>query len=311
MKVAITGVSGYLGQLLVKRLAAETAVDSILGLDLAPSAASSPKLTFVQADVRTAPFAELFRGCDVVYHLAFIVEPRRNMAAAEIDEINVGGSERVFRGAAAAGVPKIVYSSSVAAYGAHADNPEPLTEDAPLRPNPNWYYSRGKGAVERFLDEFQREHPALIIIRFRPSIFLGPSVANSVGKLYGGPVLICLDRRMKTDLCWDEDIVEAFYLALSYDRSDAFNLTGGDPCTADEFGSYLGRRVLHVGRPLALGLVKLLCALRLKSPAALEWMETGVTAAILVSAQRAREKLGWRPRYSSAAALKRYRESLR
>jgi len=310
MKVAITGVSGYLGQLLLRRLAEEPAVESILGLDAAPSAFQSPKLTFEQADVRTAPFAELFKGRDVVYHLAFIVEPRKNMRDAEVDEINIGGSERVFRGAAAAGVSKVIYSSSCAAYGAHPDNPAALTEDSPLRPNQNWYYSRTKGAVERFLDEFQQQHPALIIIRFRPSIFLGPSINNSVAKLYHGRLLISIDRTIKTDLCWDEDIVEAFFLALNYPRSDVFNLTGGGPLTMDEVGAILGRRVLHVGRPLALGVTKLLCALRLEPPGALEWIETGAAGPILVSTERARERLGWQPRFDSAATLRKYVDSL-
>jgi UDP-glucose 4-epimerase len=309
MKVAITGVSGYLGGLLLRQLAAEPTIDAILGLDLVPPAQLSPKLTFQIADVRTAPFDELLRGVDVLFHLAFIVQPPPRLKPAEVDEINIGGSRRVFEGAAAAGVRKIIHASSVAAYGAHADNPTPLTEDSPLRPNENWYYSRTKGAVERFLDEFQPQHPDVVIVRFRPSIFLGPTVNNSIGQLFETRVLVTFDPKLKMDLCWDEDIADAFCLALRYDRSDVFNLTGGAPISMIEAGAIVGKRVWRVSRKWVLPLVRAAVALRLQPRGSLEWLETGTADAVLVSAQRARERLGWQPRFDSAGALRKFVES--
>jgi UDP-glucose 4-epimerase len=311
MKIAVTGISGYLGQLLLRQLDAEPAAEAILGLDVTPPRQVSPKLTFRHADVRTAPFDELLRGYDVLYHLAFIVEPRRELSAADVDAINIGGSERVLRGAIAAGVPKLIVASSVAAYGAHADNPVPLTEDSPLRPNANWYYSRTKGEVERLLDELQREYPHETIIRFRPSVFLGPTVNNSMGKLFDGRFVVCVNRTLKTDLCWDEDVADAFRRALFYDRSDAFNLTGGNPLTAEEAARILGKRVVHLNRRWAVRLFRLACALGLRPRAAVEWVETAASASVLVSAERARQRLGWQPRFDSAATLRKYVDSIR
>jgi UDP-glucose 4-epimerase len=310
MKVGITGVSGYLGGLIARALDADPEVESILGLDIVKPDDSPPKMTFQQVDVRDGDFSELFSGIDVVYHLAFIVEPPRKLTIAQVDAINIDGSRNVFEGAIKAGVPKIIYSSSAAAYGAHPDNPIPLYEDSPLRPNDNWYYSKTKGAVESLLDEIQKQSPDTIIIRFRPSIFLGPKVNNSIGKGLAGKVLICLNTGLKIDLCWDEDIVKAFCLALGYDRSDIFNLSGEEPLTTHEMGELLGRRVVTLNPKWVLPLCRLAVKLKLLSTGMYQWFEVGVSGPFVVSTGRAKEKLGWIPAYNAADTLVKYTQSL-
>jgi len=233
------------------------------------------------------------------------------MSVTEIDEINIRGSERVFRGAIAAAVPKIVHASSVAAYGAHPDNPEIFREDTPLRPNADWYYSRAKGQVEHLLNQLQLEYPKTVVIRFRPSIFLGPGIANSMGKLYARPFLLCINRQLKTDLCWDEDVAEAFRLALHYPQSDIFNLAAEGPLSVDEAGKIAGKRVLHIDRRWLLPIGAAACALHILPQTALEWLRTGAAGSILVSAERARARLGWRPRYTGAEVLIQYLGSLK
>jgi UDP-glucose 4-epimerase len=306
VKVAITGASGYLGLLLTRLLDADPAIESILGLDIAAPAYRSPKFTFQRADVRSADFKSLLKGIDGVYHLAFIVGPPRRMAMSTIEEINVGGSRRLFDGAIAAGVPRIIYASSTSAYGAHPDNPERLTEDAPLRPNEDWYYSRCKGRVEFLLDDLEKRHPETIVIRFRPCVFLGPNVDNPMGDLFTGRLLVCLNRNLKLDLCWDEDVVEAFRLALAYDRSDTFNLAADDPLSWDEAGSILRKPVLHLRREWVVPFLKMGVAAGLLPKGMLEWVTVGMNGSILVSADRARMRLGWSPKFNCAETLVKY-----
>lgn len=303
MKVAVTGSAGYLGQLVLRALDADPSVESLLGLDVRPSGFSSAKLTHRFADVRTADFARHFTGCDAVVHLAFIVQPPPGMSMETIDDINVEGSRRVFEGAAAAGVKRILHCSSVAVYGAHPDNPVGLTEDFPLRPNPDWYYARTKGTVERTLDLHQRAHPEQIILRFRPCIFLGPTTDNTMGKMFAAPLMFLVRPRDLVDVCWDEDVAEAFRLGLHHDRSDTFNLSGADPRTLREYSNLLKKRVVEVPD----GFFRLLArgghALGLISEADLHWTRAMVGGAIIVSAARAREQLGWRPRHDATSAL--------
>ena len=302
MKVAVTGISGYLGQLIAPRLDAAPDVDAILGLDRVPPQHQSPKMTFASVDVRTADFATLLRGCDAVIHLAFIVQPPRRMPMAAIDEINVEGSRRVFAGAVAAGVGRIVCASSVAAYGAHPDNPEPLTEDSPLRPNDDWYYSRAKGKVEAILDEVQAGSPGTAIVRLRPVIFLGPTINNMLGQQFSAKTLVSFDRGTRINFCWDDDVAAAFVLALRHSKSDAFNITGDGALSGDDMGRLAGRRVIHLPRGLALGAARTALALGLINEGDFEWAKIATGASIVVSAEKAKRVLGWKPQFDTAGA---------
>ena len=89
----------------------------------------------------------LVEGADVVVHLAFMIMG----GAEESREVNLDGSRNVFEAAAAAGAKRLVYTSSVAAYGFHRDNPQPLTEDVPARGSDSHYYSAQKAEVEALL----------------------------------------------------------------------------------------------------------------------------------------------------------------
>jgi UDP-glucose 4-epimerase len=303
MKVALTGVSGYLGQLILPLLDKHQGVDSILGLDIAPCPFHSPKYKFQAADMRTADHEFLLKGVDVLYHLAFVVEPPKRMTIATIDEINIQGSRNVLHGALAAGVEKIVVASSIAAYGAHPDNPEVLTEESPLRPNADWYYSRAKGRIETFLDELQVQHPQITLIRFRPSTFLGPSIRNPVGKQYLSRYLIGIKKNYRIDHCWDEDVAEAFVLALTFPRSSTFNLAGGNPITLSDAGRLLGKKVVYLNQGLVSIVVRIAAALGLVPLGMRDWVDVATRGAILVSADLAEKQLGWKPRFDSAGAL--------
>lgn len=299
MRVAVTGSSGYLGQLVLRALDRDPAVKSVLGLDVQPSAFTSPRLRHRNADVRTADFRRHFEGCDAVYHLAFIVQAPRSMSLATVNEINIEGSRRVFEGAVAAGVPKIIHASSIAAYGAHLDNPTGLTEDFPLRPNPDWFYSRTKGDVERQLDALQRKHPDLIIIRFRPCIFIGPSTDNTMGRMFAAPLMFLVRGNDPVDLCWDADVVEAFRLGLHYDKSDAFNLTGADPRSLREYADLLKKTVVPVPETIFVSIARAANLLGLLPQSDFEWTKAMVGGAIITSSARARERLGWQPQYDA------------
>jgi len=303
MRVAVTGSAGYLGQLVLRALDADPAVKSLVGLDIHPSEFTSPKLTHRYADVRTADFPRHFEGCDAVYHLAFIVQAPRSMSIATVDEINVGGSRRVFEGVIAAKVPKIVYASSIAVYGAHLDNPTAHTEDHPLRSNPDWFYSRTKGLVERQLDALQRQHPHLVVIRFRPCIFIGPTTNNTMGRMFTAPLMFLVRGDDVVDVCWDADVVEAFRLGLHYDRSDIFNLTAADPRSLKAYAALVNKRVVPVPEALFVLIARTLYALGLLPQSDIEWTKALVGGAICATSDRARERLGWRPRYDATGTV--------
>src|SRR5918993_3164708 len=110
MRVVVVGASGNVGTSVLRSLADEPAVDSILGIARRIPEASFPKTEWRQADIAHTPLRPHFQGADVVVHLAWLIQPGRDKQ--RLYEVNVDGSARVFRAAAGAGVPAVVYASS-------------------------------------------------------------------------------------------------------------------------------------------------------------------------------------------------------
>ena len=108
-------------------------------------------------DIAGHDLKPLLEGVDVLVHLAAVVDPIADEPL--MTRVNVEGTRRVLDAAAAVGVRKIVRLSTTAVYGAWATNPLPLTEDAPLRPNPGFSPAVHAAEVERLLAEWQHDHP--------------------------------------------------------------------------------------------------------------------------------------------------------
>ena len=122
--------------------------------------------------------ADLVRDVDAVLHLAFIIMGD----AAETAAVNLRGSRNVFEATRAARVPRLVYTSSVAAYGFHADNPQPLSEDDPARGTDAHYYSAQKAEVEAALEETLVGSATAAYV-LRPCIVAGPDAQLLVDSL--------------------------------------------------------------------------------------------------------------------------------
>src|SRR3954468_19043507 len=182
MRVAVTGGAGQLGTLVLRRLCADRTVAEVRSLDLRPPLAASPKLKAIVADVSDPGFARHLQGCDVLVHLAFLVA---NRGKREIqDLVNVEGSKNVFRATLDAGLRRIVYASSIAAYGVVPGHPEPLVETSARIRQPGFWYASAKYDVESFLDEMEAAHPEMAIVRLRPAILLGRRMEHALGAAF-------------------------------------------------------------------------------------------------------------------------------
>jgi nucleoside-diphosphate-sugar epimerase len=131
--VAVPGATGDLGRPLLRALDRSRDVGRVVAKarrPYDPAADGLRKVQFRQGDVTDrADVDALVAGADVVVHLAFVI-----VAGSDTSEhVNLAGSRNVFQAAVETGVKRLVYASSVAAYGFHEDNPSPLTEDVPTR----------------------------------------------------------------------------------------------------------------------------------------------------------------------------------
>lgn len=107
-------------------------------------------------------------GVDTVVHLAFAVGSERDDDAIAARNIDV--TRRVLTAAGDTGVDHLVVLSSAAVYGAWPNNPVPLTEDAPMRPNPGFGFATQKAEIERLAGEWSDDHPGTALTILRPAV---------------------------------------------------------------------------------------------------------------------------------------------
>jgi nucleoside-diphosphate-sugar epimerase len=142
----------------------------------------------VEVDLAAADLKRVLDGVEVVVHLAFAVGP--DVDEARIAAQNVDGTARVLDAAGAVGVRHLVLLSSAAVYGAWPNNPVPLTEDAPVRPNPGFGFAAQKAELERLAGEWADEHPGATVAVLRPAVPLDEEqrgfLSNALG--VGAPV---------------------------------------------------------------------------------------------------------------------------
>lgn len=307
--IAVTGASGSLGEAVIDQLLDAFPRTRIIALDIAsPHRRRDPeRVQFVCCDVRDRDLAAQLAGVDAVIHLAFIVEKTGGLTPQQIESINLGGTRNVFMAAAAAGVKRFVYASSVAAYGMHPERSKTLlTEDMPLRGNPDFFYAHHKAEVERWLDQFEKKHPEIRIARLRPCIFLGErSATRPVRLLAYTPVIPSLGgyEHVRFQLAHEDDVAAAFVLALAKRAHGAFNLAAEGTVGLRQAASEMGKWSLRLPGSV-LKLSALVYRLGL-SPFDPDWLIKAARANVIMATGKAQRELGWKPRHPTAGDVLR------
>jgi UDP-glucose 4-epimerase len=247
-RVLITGAAGFLGQGLIKQLAHPGTCEAVIAVDVreVPQAEHLPNITYITQDVRDPALAGTLAAhqVDTVVHLASIVTPGKDSNRAFEYSVDVGGTRNVLQACVQQGVAHIVVSSSGAAYGYHADNPDWLTEDMPLRGNESFAYSHHKRLVEEMLTQYRQSHPQLQQTVLRIGTILGERVNNQITALFEKPRLLAVQGSDSPFVfIWDEDVTGAILHALSDQApSGCYNLAGDGALTIFEIAQRLNKR---------------------------------------------------------------------
>lgn len=322
LTVAVTGPTGDIGLAALRALDASPRVGRIIGMARSPFHPAdhelSDKVVYRRGDVLDrGSVDELVAGADVVVHLAFVIIGDREAAHA----INLEGSRNVFEATVAGGAKRLVYTSSVAAYGFHRDNPQPLTEDVPARGSDDFYYSAHKAELERVLDETIAGTGVEAWV-FRPCIVAGAGapmlIETMVGSLpvYGqlrlarqianrvpflGPILP--DPGVEFQLVHTNDVAQALLAAVEgQGEPGRYNLAGHGVLTLGRLARALGWLSLPVPGVAVGSLDELLKRLP-GMPAEAAWL-TALRVPTLMDSTRARAELGWAPRWDAEATLR-------
>jgi len=264
-RVLITGGAGFLGSHVARALVARPDVDLVVAGDVRPPADPVDAVVYEPCDV-TGPegLTALLRrhGIQVVVHLAAIVSPGRDHALEY--RVDVDGTRHVLEACLEAGVRRIVVSSSGAAYGYHADNPEWLRESDPVRGNDEFPYARHKRIVEQMLAAHRMAHPELEQVVFRIGTILGPAVRNQITRLWDGRrILAVRGSDSPFVFVWVDDVAAAMARAATDGPTGVYNVAGDGRMTVPEIAERLGKRLLTVPPGLLARALRIGRALRL------------------------------------------------
>jgi UDP-glucose 4-epimerase len=321
LTVAVTGPTGGIGLGLIRALEAEPSVERVLGMarrPFDPAERGWKKTTYRRGDVLDrGSVEELVQGADVVVHLAFVIMGGH----AESRSVNLEGSRNVFEAAAASGAKRLVYASSVAAYGFHEDNPVPLTEDVPARGTDAHYYSAQKAEVEALLDEILDDSDldayvfrpcivagpeALLLIENIPYVQLSGKLPDAVLRLFDvvpafKPVIP--DPGVPFQLVHVDDVASAMTAAvLGKGEPGVYNLAAEGEVTMRDLAAALDWYSVPLPE-LAVDAAAELVARVPFMPAEAQWVNA-LRTPVLMDTSKARAKLGWAPRHDARETLR-------
>ena len=319
--MAVTGPTGEIGRSVVAALERAKEVGRILGMARRPFDPESEgwkKTAYRRGDILDRRrVAALVEEADVVVHLAFMIMG----SLQQTRRVNLDGSRYVFEAAAAAKVKRLVYTSSVAAYGFEPGRRIPLTEDQPALGSDVFYYSKQKAEVEQLLADTLYRSPTKAWV-LRPCIVAGPrapllidslpfaggssGIVGRAGAALGAipgvhPVLP--DPGTPFQLVHHDDVATAIRAAvLGRGKPGPYNIAGPGELSVSTLARELGWYSVPVPE-LAVDAVGEIVTRLGFLPSKAQWL-TAFSEPVVMDTARARRELRWRPKHDALETLR-------
>ncbi len=236
--VVVTGASGRIGRRLLPTLVQAESVDRVVGLDVRGQSVKG--VESLGCDLVRDELKPLLEGADTVVHLASVFRPDRD--GLDSSQVDLAATHRLLEAAGAVGVTKLVLVSSAMVYGAWPDNPVPLTEAAPLRPNPDFAFAVHKTEVERTAAAWRAEHPGTKIVVLRPAVAIASDATSWVARTLRASAAISVgDEDPPVQFLHLDDLTSAVELATLHDLDGAYNVAPDAWVGRDEVRELDGR----------------------------------------------------------------------
>jgi len=294
ISIVVTGAAGAVGQRTVRQLAADSSVDRVVALDRVPFPGSNPKIESHKVDLLVEDLGPLMVGGDVVIHLA--EDPSRVGDAGLAEHM----LNRVLDGADAADCRRLVVLSSATVYGAHPDNPVPLTESHALRPIEGLAFAMAKQRLEQKAESWEQETGKSLAI-LRPTTTLSERGASWVAKALRAATMVRSDQvDPPVQFLHHDDLASALSLVARRGLTGTFNVAPDGWIGSEVFRGLVGGpqvripqalsdRVLRAGRTYGVG----------RTP---EGIEPYTRHSWVVANDRLRSE-GWVPAFSNEEAF--------
>ena len=227
--MAVTGAAGYIGTRLLHQLEEEGEQHKLVAIDLRPLPLPVHNIAVYRGDVRELiDEAVLHHRVTTVVHLAFESTRGRNRReVADNRETNLTTLKAVLDSCARDRVRHFIYLSSHTVYGAHPDNPIPLTDKGPLRPLPDFPYAYDKYLSEEVIQEFAARHEEITVTILRPCVVLGPTAINTIARGLFRPWLLgVLDYNPPLQFLYEDDLARVLAIIIDQKIEGVFNVAG-------------------------------------------------------------------------------------
>ncbi len=317
MRIVVTGASGNVGTALLRRLVAAAEVDTVVGVSRRRPAEVEPyrSVEWVPLDISTpgaeARLAAAFEGADAVLHLAWLLQPNRDERL--MARTNIDGLRHVLGAVAAAGVPQVVVTSSVGAYS-FGPKRRRVDESWPTGGIASSHYSRHKAMNERILDDFEHDHPSVVVTRVRPGLVMQADPGAELGRLFLGPLVprlllkpgvlpvLPIPTGVRSQVVHADDLAEAFWLTVLKRAGGAFNIASEPVVGPEEFATAMESRTVPIRAAVLRSIMSAAWRMHLV-PVDPGWLDIALGVPIM-STRRARDVLGWSPRVDAGDALR-------
>jgi nucleoside-diphosphate-sugar epimerase len=180
--VVLTGAAGRVGRRVLPLLVADPEVGRVVAVDENTVPEIDAKVVPYRLDVRADDVRPVLDGADVLVHLAHADDELRRPRRRRRGRVDDDGTVALLDAATDTGVQHVVTMSSALVYGAWPNNPVPLTEDAPMRPNAELLYAVQRAHLEYVVAEWAAADVARRAAVLRPCPALAPDGSSGLAQ---------------------------------------------------------------------------------------------------------------------------------